>query len=227
LGFTELLTQHITNFISYTGYPGITFLMMLESMIAPVPSEAVMPFAGFLIFEGKFSWAGVAFASTIGSITGSTISYYLGLYGGKPIVKKFGKYLLLDEHHLNLTEKFFGKYGERAVFLSRFIPIVRHLISIPAGVGKMNPVKFLTYTAIGACAWNVILTYLGYVLRNHWELVHHYNKAIDVVVLLILGTLFCFFVYKGLKSRKIAKGEGRNIPLDPPSKGELGDVETH
>ncbi len=202
MGFTELITEHITNFISYTGYIGVMLLMVLESMIAPVPSEAVMPFAGFLIFEGRFTWAGVAFFSTLGSIIGSTISYYLGLYGGKPIVKKFGKYLLLDEHHLELTEKFFGKYGEGAVFLSRFIPIVRHLISIPAGVGKMNLVKFLIYTTVGACAWNMILTYFGFILRNHWDKVHHYNKAIDIVVLMVLGTAFCFFVYKGLKNRK-------------------------
>ena len=201
LGITEFLIGFCTDFIAYTGYLGVMVLMIFESMIAPVPSEAVMPFAGFLISEGKFTWLGVFIASTMGSIIGSTASYYIGLFGGKPLVKKFGKYLLLDEHHLELTEKFFAKYGEPAVFISRFVPIVRHLISIPAGVGKMNMVKFLIYTTVGAGAWNMILTYVGFVMRQNWDKLHHYNKYADVVVLAVLGAGFGYFLYKTLKGR--------------------------
>lgn len=179
--------------------------MVFESMIAPVPSEAVMPFAGFLIYEGKFTWMGVAVASTSGSILGSVISYYLGLYGGKPIIEKYGKYLLLDKHHLEITERFFAKYGEGAVFISRFVPVVRHLISIPAGIGRMNLTKFLVYTTVGACAWNMILTYVGYVFKENWSTVKQYTKGVDYLIALVIVLAFCYFIYKGLEKRKKLK----------------------
>jgi membrane protein DedA with SNARE-associated domain len=202
MGLTELIIEYSTKIIEATGYLGVMILMVFESMIAPVPSEAVMPFAGFLIHEGKFTWFGVAVSSTTGSIIGSVISYYLGLYGGKPIIQKFGKYLLLDNHHLELTEKFFDKYGERAVFLSRFIPVVRHLISIPAGIGRMNFTKFLVYTTVGACAWNMILTYIGYVLKENWNTVKQYTKGADYLIVLVILLAFGYFVYKSLNKRK-------------------------
>jgi membrane protein DedA with SNARE-associated domain len=188
------MTEHIVNFatslISSLGYGGIAFLMALESMVAPVPSEAVMPFAGFLIYEGKFGWVEVTLFSTLGSIIGSTLSYLMGFYGGKPLVKKFGKYLLLDNHHLEMTEKFFSKYGDRTIFISRFIPVVRHLISIPAGIGKMNYLRFSIYTILGAGMWNTFLAYLGFLLKSKWWIVKKYSEIIDIfVVLFILITL--------------------------------------
>ncbi len=188
------MTEHIVNFatslISSLGYGGVAFLMALESMVAPVPSEAVMPFAGFLIYERKFGWVEVTLFSTLGSIIGSTLSYLMGFYGGKPFVKKFGKYLLLDSHHLEMTEKFFSKYGDRTIFMSRFIPVVRHLISIPAGIGKMNYLRFSIYTILGAGMWNTFLAYLGFLLKSKWWIVKKYSEIIDIfVVLFILITL--------------------------------------
>jgi len=202
LSFTETITEYITSFISSGGYSSVFILMTLESMIAPVPSEAVMPFAGFLITEGQFTFTGVALASTSGSILGSLLSYYLGLYGGKPIIRKFGKYLLLDEHHLKLTEDFFEKHGEKTVFISRFIPIVRHLISIPAGIAKMNITKFIIYTAIGATGWNIFLAYLGYVLRNNWTQIHKYDRILDILTFIFLIIFIIYFINKILKSKK-------------------------
>jgi membrane protein DedA with SNARE-associated domain len=201
LGLTDLLIEYCTALIDATGYLGMMILMIFESMIAPVPSEAVMPFAGFLVSGGKFTWAGVAFFSTLGSLIGSTASYYIGFYGGKPLVEKFGKYLLLDKHHLEITENFFKKYGDPTVFISRFIPVVRHLISVPAGVGRMNFVKFIIYTGVGACAWNMFLTYIGFILKNNWNTVKQYtHKADYVIVLVILGAI-AYFIYQGLKKR--------------------------
>lgn len=205
MGLTEALTGYITDFISFTGYIGIAVLMMFESMIAPVPSEAVMPFAGFLINEGRFSWFGVTMASTSGTISGSLLSYYMGKYGGRPFIKKFGKYLLLDEHHLDLTEKFFNKYGDKAIFISRFIPIVRHLISIPAGVGNMNVAKFVVYTAVGGTIWNMFLAYVGFKLKEHWELIHEYDKYVDLVALFGLSVFAAYLFYKLYKSAKRKK----------------------
>ncbi|MDX1920175.1 MAG: DedA family protein, partial [Candidatus Caenarcaniphilales bacterium] len=165
----EQLFAFITNIISQTGYLGICFFMILESMIFPIPSEAVMPFAGFLAAQGKFTMWGVAIASSIGSLIGSGASYAIGLYGGRPFIEKYGKYFLLDHHHLDLTERFFDKYGNQAIIISRFVPVIRHLISIPAGMAKMNFKKFMLDTFLGASGWNMILAWLGYTLHGNWD----------------------------------------------------------
>ena len=202
MSITEVLIEHFTEWIATGGYFGVFILMTLESMVAPVPSEAVMPFAGFLVFEKKFSFTGVIFFSTLGSIFGSLISYYAGAWGGRPFVKRFGRYLLLDIHHLELTEKFFSKYGDKAIFVSRFIPVVRHLISIPAGVGRMNVIKFSIYTIIGAGIWNAFLAYVGYYLKDNWLTVRKYGEIADIVVLILIVGIAAFFLYKYLKHRK-------------------------
>lgn len=196
------LINLITNFISAAGYPSIVILMALESMIAPVPSEAVMPFAGFLISTGQFSFVGVIVASTIGSLIGSLLSYYIGAYGGRPLIDKFGKYFFLNHHHLEITEQFFAKRGEATIFISRFIPIVRHLISLPAGTGKMNIWKFSIYTVLGAGLWNTFLAYVGFVLKNHWDELGKYSKIGDVIVIAAAVGLAGYFIYKKRKNAK-------------------------
>lgn len=202
MGLTEFIVHYATLVISKTGYLGIGFLMTLESMIMPVPSEAVMPFAGFLWFEHKLGFWGIVAASTMGSIIGSLISYCMGAYGGRPFVKKCGRYLLLNEHHLDVTHRFFEKHGEITIFVCRFIPVVRHLISIPAGIGRMNIGRFCLYTILGAGLWNSFLTWLGYHLRDNWETIRQYTEVIDVVlVLLILGAI-TYFVYKQVQCRR-------------------------
>jgi membrane protein DedA with SNARE-associated domain len=203
LGLFENLFVLFTKIIESGGYIGVFILMTLESMVAPVPSEAVMPFAGFLVTTKVFSMEWVLISSTIGSIIGSLISYYAGYWGGKPIVLKFGKYLLLDKHHLEITEKFFDKYGEKTIFICRFIPVVRHLISIPAGIGKMNLIKFSIYTVAGAAAWNAILAYLGMFLAEKWSVVHHYSRYLDYLVVIALIALIIYWIYKRIKARKI------------------------
>ncbi len=195
----EHLIDLFTHIISTAGYTGITFLMTLESMVVPVPSEAVMPFAGMLWFSGKMSFWLIVVFSTMGSIIGSLISYYIGLYGGRPLIKKYGKYLLLSEHDLSLTEKFFARFGDKTIFISRFIPVIRHLISIPAGTGKMNIAKFITYTVIGAGLWNALLTYLGYKLGSNWTEIRKYSEVVDIILVILLITLIVFYFYKKRK----------------------------
>ncbi len=208
MGITEFLVDLITRLIATGGYPIVFVLMGLESMVAPVPSEAVMPFAGFLIESGQFSFGGVVAVSTLGSIAGSLISYYMGAWGGEPFVRRFGRFLLLDMHHLEITKNFFGKYGEKAIFISRFVPVVRHLISIPAGVGRMNLWKFSLYTVIGAGMWNAFLTWVGFVLKENWSVVRHYTEIIDIVV--VAGILFVmvYFIYSQVK--RIRRGGADN-----------------
>jgi len=202
MGITKFLIPIIISFIGSVGYTGVFVLMILESMIMPVPSEAVLPFAGMLVADGHFTLIGVIFFSTLGSIVGSLLSYYIGDYGGRPLLDKFGKYLLLDHHHLDLTEKYFQKKGDITIFICRFIPIVRHLISIPAGMGKMNIWKFSIYTIIGAGLWNTFLTFVGIKLKNNWDVVLKYSSVIDIVVVLFIVLICIYAGYKLYKARK-------------------------
>lgn len=194
MGLTETLLHYITQLIFHLGYLGVFVLMTLESMIAPVPSEMVMPFAGFLIFTGQFQWVPVIVASGLGSIAGSLLSYGMGRKG-EAVVLRYGRFLFLNPHHLKWTEKFFARHGRKTIFISRFIPVVRHLISIPAGMGKMRLLPFIVFTAVGATMWNAFLTYLGVWLKEHWGIIHRYSHTLDLLVvgggiLILIGGLF-------------------------------------
>ncbi len=199
MGLTEFIAENITHIIEKFGYLSVTFFMILESMVFPVPSEAVMPFAGFLIAEGKFTLIGVIFFSTLGSIIGSLLSYYIGLYGGKPFLEKFGKYFFLDHEELITTEKFFNKYGSITIFISRFIPIIRHLISLPAGLANMNIFKFSILTIIGAGIWNTFLAICGFYLRQNWEAIMKYSHILDVIMIILIILVIGFYIYKHVK----------------------------
>jgi membrane protein DedA with SNARE-associated domain len=194
MGLTESLVNVIVAFIGNTGYGSLVVLMALESMIVPVPSEAVMPFAGFLVFEGKLNFAGAVFFGTLGSIIGSLISYYIGMWGGRPFIERYGRYLLLDKHHLALTERYFNRRGDITILICRFIPVVRHLISIPAGIGRMGLLRFVVYTIVGAGLWNAFLTYVGYILKANWTEIIKYSHIIDIIVLvtIVIAVIYYF-----------------------------------
>jgi membrane protein DedA with SNARE-associated domain len=200
---TETISKLAVKILDSTGYFGAGFLMALESMIAPVPSEAVMPFVGFLVADGKWNlWLAIGVTS-IGSIAGSLLSYAMGYYGGKPVVLKVGKYLLLNQRDLERTEAFFQQNkGILTIFISRFIPVVRHFISIPAGMGRTPLVPFLAVTLIGATIWNTFLLICGMKLREHWGLVQKYSHQVDIVVVLGLLGAVAWFARSRLKSGK-------------------------
>lgn len=200
----QQLAVYFTYIIEQLGYLGAGFLMALESMVAPVPSELVMPFVGFLAAEGKFSIEMSILATSVGSIVGSLLSYYLGYLGGRPIVLKVGKYLLLNKEHLEWTEKWFAKNGSWTILVSRFIPVVRHLISIPAGLGKMRIIPFCIYTLIGATAWNTFLLICGYKLRQNWTLVQQYSHELDIVVAIALAIASIWLVVLHVRRSKVA-----------------------
>ena len=199
----QQLGEFFIRVIEMLGYPGIVLLMALESMIAPVPSELVMPFAGFLAGQGKLNFMLVIVFSSLGSLLGSLISYYIGKRGGYSLVKKFGKYLLLDETDLQKTQQWFEKRGEKTIFISRFIPVVRHLISIPAGVGRMDLKKFCLYTVLGATLWNGFLAYVGFVLGQRWEMVRQYTEPLSLAVAIILVIAAVIVVYRQVKHKKV------------------------
>jgi len=199
----EILVDKITGLISTIGYPGIFFLMFLESTLVPLPAELVMPFAGFLVALGKMSLLQAIIAAMLGTLSGSLFGYWLGYRFSSKIVKKFGKYLLMHEGHLNQAQKWFKRHGNKTIFFSRFVPGVRHVISIPAGAGKMNLLKFSIFTLLGAGIWNSFLLYLGYTLQKNWEIVYQYTEIVDLFVYFIVIALITYYVYNILKARKI------------------------
>lgn len=201
MGVTEIIFEKVAAFIDSAGYTGIAVLMMFESMIFPIPSEAVMPFGGYLISQGRLTWEGVALASTLGSVVGSLLSYAIGYFGGKPLVQRFGRYLLLSQRDLDATHNFFERYGSWAVFIGRFVPVVRHLISIPAGVAGMPLGRFLLMTTVGASMWNMFLAWAGFQLGNHWEQVHAYSKPIDMAMVVLVLLAVAYFIKVHLARR--------------------------
>jgi membrane protein DedA with SNARE-associated domain len=201
-GFFGNIGEFVINTIDFLSYPGITILMALESMIFPLPSELVMPFAGFLVAEKTMSFGMVVLASSIGSLIGSLISYWIGYYGGHKFVLKLGKYLLLDVSDLEKTEHWFSKKGVKTIFISRFVPVVRHLISIPAGIGKMDLKKFCLYTILGATIWNTFLTYCGYILGKNWNIIRHYSEYLSIAVAIMIFVAGAYFVSRHFKNKK-------------------------
>lgn len=200
---TELISKIAVQILETTAYAGAFILMALESMIAPVPSEAVMPFVGFLVTDGKWNLWLALLATSLGSLAGSLASYWMGYYGGKPLVLKVGKYLLLNRHDLDLTERYFNrKQGLYTVFLARFIPVIRHFISIPAGMGKMPLVPFMLVSVVGATLWNGFLLYLGMRLREHWTVVQKYSHQVDIVIVVLAVIGIGWFLRSRLAARK-------------------------
>ncbi len=192
----ERLSEWCVHVIEVMDYPGIFVLMALESMIVPIPSEAVMPFAGFLAYEEKMNMVVVAVVSTLGSLVGSMISYYMGMCGGRPLVLKVGRFLLLNVHHLDATERFFNRFGSMTVFVCRFIPVVRHFISIPAGMGRMPLRTFVPMTVVGALAWNTFLAWAGWKLKENWESLRGYFHCIDIVIAAFIGLVVIAFIFR-------------------------------
>jgi len=200
MGITEFFAEHILNFFASSGYLSVFVLMVAESMVFPVPSEAVLPPAGLLIAQNKFNLIGVIVAASLGSFVGSALSYLIGKYGGRPFIDKYGKYLLLNHEDLNKSENFFKKHGDGAIFICRFIPVIRHLISLPAGLGKMNFLKFTIFTVTGATIWNCFLIFIGVRWgQKGWDLLMEYSQMFDILILIIIIISVIYFIKRHLK----------------------------
>ena len=164
-----VLATWIMGVISSMGYGGIVLLMGIESACIPLPSEIIMPFAGFLVFKGEMTLWGVALAGAVGCVVGSIPAYYLGMYGGRPLVEKYGKWVLISHKDLNWADKAFEKHGEIIVFIGRLLPAVRTFIAFPAGVARMNMTKFIVYTFVGSLIWCYLLALAGFKMGENWE----------------------------------------------------------
>ncbi|MGE5392785.1 MAG: DedA family protein [Candidatus Saccharibacteria bacterium] len=179
------VTKFITNVISSLGYAGVALLMAIESAAIPLPSEVIMPFSGFLVESGRFTLWGLALAGAVGSVVGSALTYALGYFGGRKLILKYGHYVLISAHDLELTERFFRRFGSLSSLIGRVLPIVRTFISIPAGIGKVPLKPFLFYTFIGSFIWSYLLAWLGVRLGENWHMLETYFRKFD----LLLGAL--------------------------------------
>lgn len=163
------LATWIMSVISALGYNGVVLLMAIESACIPLPSEIIMPFAGFLVFKGEMTLLGVALAGAIGCVVGSIPAYYLGMYGGRPLVEKYGKWVLISAKDLNWADQAFAKHGDLIIFVGRLLPAVRTFIAFPAGVARMNITKFIAYTFVGSLIWCYLLAFAGFKMGENWE----------------------------------------------------------
>lgn len=195
----NVLVHFITLVVGAIGYPGVVLLMAAESANIPIPSEAIMPFAGFLVARGELNILWVAISGTLGNWLGSSLSWWIGAHYGKQFVHRFGKYVWLNERHLDQSEAWFRKYGEASVFVGRLLPIVRTFISLPAGFAKMNYAKFSLYTILGAFPFCYLLTWLGFKLGERWETIRQYFHYLDVVVVIGLVVLIVWLMKRKRK----------------------------
>jgi membrane protein DedA with SNARE-associated domain len=206
-----------THLIGNWGLWGVFFLMVLESACIPIPSEAIMPFAGFAVAQGKMSLLAAVAVGVAGNVVGSWISYAVGLYGGRPFVEHYGKYVLLSTHKLDTAEHWFNRYGAPAIFFSRMLPIVRTFISLPAGAARMPIVKFSIYTVVGCVPWVLMLGYIGEKIGQNWKHIERYMHYVDYVVLLAILVLIVWLVVRWRRRR------GSGDPAVPQSAQGGGD----
>ena len=201
----ETLAAWITAAISAAGYAGIAALMALESACIPLPSEVIMPFAGYLASTGRFSLWGVAVAGAIGCNVGSTIAYRVGASGGRRFVQRWGHFVLLDLDDLARAEWFFARFGSPAVLIARLLPVVRTFIALPAGMARMRQAPFQIYTFVGSLPWCYALAYIGEQLGRRWDTDPRLRAAMHrfdlVVMALVLATL-AWFVRHKLRGRR-------------------------
>lgn len=185
----ELLSIFIVATISRLGYTGVVLLMAIESACIPLPSEIIMPFSGYLVYTGRFNLWLVGVAGAFGCVVGSLVAYWVGMYGGRPLIEKYGRYVLVSSHDLDLADRWFDRFGEVIVFASRLLPAIRTFIAFPAGVARMNLKKFVIYTFAGSLPWCIGLAYVGQRLGEKWDkdptlktLFHRFDFVIGIVI---------------------------------------------
>jgi len=217
------IIQWLLDTISAMGYPGIFLLMAMESSIIPVPSELVMPPAGYLAFQGQMNLAVAILCGTAGSLAGAYVNYFVSLRLGRPLILKYGRYVLIPPDKFERVERFFLRHGEISTFIGRLLPVVRHLISIPAGLSGMGHLRFSCYTLAGAAIWCGILATIGYIIGENQQLIMQYShKALAWVVLFSIALVAVYVWWH--KRRRLspglrppsATGSGENMPKSAP-----------
>ncbi|HLY61922.1 MAG TPA: DedA family protein [Terriglobia bacterium] len=197
----EFLGWIIISLISKLGYAGIVLLMAIESACIPLPSEVIMPFSGYLVSTGRFQMVWVAVAGAVGCNLGSLVAYYAGAWGGRPLAEKYGRMFLVTKHDLELADHFFARHGDWAVLLARLLPVVRTFIALPAGISRMNFLRFNVYTFLGSLPWCWALAYVGYKLGPRWPILREYFHRFDAVIGAVILAGVVWFIYSRWKGR--------------------------
>ena len=204
------LEQGLLYVISYIydlmQWPGVVALMALESACIPIPSELVMPLSGWMLIKGRslpaiHTLVAGAYGA-LGCVIGSVIAYGVGMWGGRPLLEKYGRYILVSHRDLELADRWFDRYGSWSIFLSRLLPVVRTFISLPAGVARMHFIKFLIYTFVGSLIWCTGLAYGGYYLGEHWEQIRTTMRPFDPLIIAVIIAFIAFYVYRHIKQSK-------------------------
>ena len=188
------ILEFITQLISSWGYAGVFVTMTLESALIPIPSEVVIPFAGFLAYMGEMNIWLIVLVSSLANVTGSIIAYEIGKYLGRGFIERYGKYILLNMKHVEMVERWFDRYGSLTVLFSRMLPVVRTVNALPAGIGKMNFPKFCIYTFIGSIPWNLALVLVGYLLKENWNILEKYSLYIDILAVFVAAAVIFYIV---------------------------------
>jgi membrane protein DedA with SNARE-associated domain len=196
----------ISSLYNSAQWPGVVALMAIESACIPLPSEIIMPFAGWILIKNQslsviYTLVAGAYGA-LGCLIGSAITYGVGIWGGRPFLEKYGKYVLISRHDLDLADRWFNRHGSWSIFISRLLPVVRTFISLPAGISRMHLGKFLIYTFIGSFIWCSGLAYGGYQLGEHWEQIRAIMRPFDPLIIAIIIALIAFYVYRHIKPSK-------------------------
>jgi membrane protein DedA with SNARE-associated domain len=205
------------------GWPGVVFLMAIESACIPFPSEIIMPLAGWFLVEAKgHGWEYLllaAFYGALGNLIGSLVAYYAGLWGGRPFLVKYGRWVLITPKEIDLADRWFAKYGEITVFLTRMMPVIRTFISVPAGIARMNVWRFSILSFLGALPWSFALAWVGYHLGENWEDISNYMRPVSIPIAIAVVVLAGFFVYRRIREIRAGDAAARGteeLEAGPP-----------
>jgi len=196
-----ILFLFIKSVIAATSYGGVALLMAIESACIPLPSELIMPFAGYLVYEGTLNLLGVATAGAIGCNLGSLVAYEIGYYGGRPLVEKYGRWILLSRRELGWADRFFAHWGYLAVFIARLLPVVRTFIALPAGIARMPRGRFHIYTFLGSWLWCFVLAWVGMKLGENWRELGKYFHRFDAVIGVVIVAGIIWFAWSHWQNR--------------------------
>lgn len=197
----SILVDFIVQTIDTLGYAGIFVLMALESSGIPIPSELIMPFAGFLVEDGKMNFIIVTLMGTFGNLGGSLVAFGIAKKGGRPLIEKYGKYILISGKDLDMADRWFQKRGNLTVFLGRLLPVVRTYISFPAGLAQMDWKRFSVYTFLGALPWCALFTYLGMKMGEHWQEIETKLHEFNMLMLFLVVAAIVLYVWRHLKRK--------------------------
>ncbi|MHB8454475.1 MAG: DedA family protein [Acidiferrobacterales bacterium] len=197
-----LLAAFVIGTISSLGYAGIVLLMAIESACVPLPSEIIMPFAGYLVHTGVMTLWAVSLAGAFGCVLGSLVAYYLGAWGGRPLVERYGRYVLISHHDLDFADRWFQRHGDITIFIGRLLPVIRTFIAFPAGVSRMPLWRFSLYTFAGSLIWSLGLAWIGMKLGEHWNTLGVYFHRFDALIGAVLLAGLAWYVYRHVKNMR-------------------------